>query len=280
MSMIALKVILGIAAVGYYTATVLYWINKRRIAYITNAAAWVLNAVVVGVNWVSNGYMPFVSMYQVLTFLGLCFPLTYLYFHFINKDEWMAKYFSLCSGIVMTGVFIMNASIIWHLPPALQSVWFIPHVFAYMLSYSLCAVASVFSIVYCAYPLKDRFFKNSGNPQNGNETKNNKAEENRAHLDKGAYDLILISFPFMTMGLFFGAIWANEAWSEFWSWDIKENWALVTWAFYSIYLHCRIHKSLKKFRHIFSILGLIALLMTFQGVSFFGMNADSPHTYT
>ena len=255
MDIATIKTIIAVfAAIGYFTSAILYWTDKRKFAYIANGAGWLLNSVIIGINWINNGYMPFVSMYQVVTFLGICFTLTYLYFHFVNKQYWMAKYFSICSGIIMIGAAVMNPTVIWHLAPALQSVWFIPHVFAYMLSYSLCTVASILAVIWY-------FNKNK-----------------RDEIEGGIYNLVLIAFPFMTFGMLSGAIWANEAWSEFWSWDIKENWSLVTWLCYGTYLHCRFHKSFKKLKNIFVILGLIALLITFQGVSLFG--ASSPHSYT
>ena len=254
MSILVLKILLGVAAAGYFLSAILFWCKKRVPAYIANGVAWVLNAVVVATNWVNNGYVPFVSMYQVLTFLGLCFTLANVYMVLVHKDEWVSPYFNLCSGVVMIGCCIMNATLIWHFVPALQSVYFVPHVFCYMLSYSLCAVASVLSVIW---------YFNKGNREN---------------LDRGIHNLVLVAFPFMTAGLLLGAIWANQVWTEFWSWDAKENWALVTWVFYALYLHCRKYKSLQKFQYVFTILGIVALFMAFQGVNIFG--ASGEHSYS
>ena len=254
MTIVLLKVLLGIAGGCYLLSAALYLLKKDRTAYLFTVAAWLLNVTVVGVNWVNNGYVPFISMYQVLTFLGACFPLAGVYMRFIRKDQLTAPYFALCSGVVMVGTVFMNATLIWHYVPALQSVWFVPHVFSYMLSYSLCGVASLLSIMWFFY------------------------RKNRVDLDKSIYHLVSVAFPFMTVGMFFGAIWANEVWAEFWSWDAKENWALVTWMMYAIYLHCRRHVKLQKYQYIFTILGLLALFMAFQGVNLFGV--DSAHSYT
>ncbi|MBR5296088.1 MAG: cytochrome c biogenesis protein CcsA, partial [Clostridia bacterium] len=64
-------------------------------------------------------------------------------------------------------------------------------------------------------------------------------------MEKGVYNLVLTAFPFMTMAMFWGAIWANEVWGNFWSFDAKENWALMTWLMYTVYLHFRRQASLK-----------------------------------
>lgn len=64
-----------------------------------------------------------------------------------------------------------------------------------------------------------------------------------ALLDEITYRAIAISFPIFTLGaLIFAMIWAEQAWGRFWGWDPKEIWALVTWLFYSVYLHLRLSK--------------------------------------
>jgi len=198
--------------------------------------------------------VPFVSMYQVLTFLALSFMLTYLYIHFVLKIKWLTPYFTACSSLVLTGVSFMEFSIVWHFPPALQSFWFIPHVFSYMLSYSLCAVAFLIVVI------------------------NLIRRKMTAEVEKGVYSIVRVAFPFRTTGLLFGAIWANEIWGHFWSWDPKENWALVTWCLYTIYLHCVRQDKLKKYAIISLIAGFVALLITFFGVNL--MNVSGLHTYT
>lgn len=64
-----------------------------------------------------------------------------------------------------------------------------------------------------------------------------------AMLDEIAYRAIAIAFPIFTLGgLIFAMIWAEQAWGRFWGWDPKEIWALITWLFYSAYLHLRLSK--------------------------------------
>jgi len=61
-------------------------------------------------------------------------------------------------------------------------------------------------------------------------------------LDTLSYRSILIGFVLLTLGLISGAVWANEAWGTWWSWDPKETWAFISWLFYAAYLHMRISK--------------------------------------
>ena len=62
-------------------------------------------------------------------------------------------------------------------------------------------------------------------------------------IDNLSYRTISLGFPLLTIGIISGAVWANEAWGSYWSWDPKETWALVTWLVFASYLHARITKS-------------------------------------
>ena len=77
--------------------------------------------------------------------------------------------------------------------------------------------------------------------------KKKKTSENRLGLlesiDNLSYRTISFGFPLLTMGIIAGAVWANEAWGSYWSWDPKETWALITWLVFASYLHARITKS-------------------------------------
>ena len=64
-------------------------------------------------------------------------------------------------------------------------------------------------------------------------------------LDNLSYRFIGISFPFLTIGIISGAVWANETWGSYWNWDPKETWALITWLVFAIYLHFRLIKKLE-----------------------------------
>ena len=243
------------AAVLYLSAAILDFFKKTvkisRILWILGIAC---NAAIVIDNWIVNGYVPFVSMYQVLTFLALIFAPIYLYVWRLQDGGWMARYFCFASGICMIGVNFMSGGGLWHFPPALQSVWFVPHILAYMIAYSLCAVA-------CILTVTSFFHKND-----------------RPRLDAGTYSLVCAAFPFMTMGMLWGAIWANDIWGAFWSFDAKENWALVTWLMYAVYLHFRRHGQLKKFAKIFVVLGFICIVITMLFVNVMG--GSSQHSYS
>jgi len=91
-------------------------------------------------------------------------------------------------------------------------------------------------------------------------------------LDEINYRAVSFGYPLYTVGaLFAGAIWAEQAWGSFWSWDPKEVGALLVWLFYSAVLHARYNRDWQGEKlAILSIIGTITIFVTFYGNYFFG----------
>ncbi|MEW6718431.1 MAG: cytochrome c biogenesis protein CcsA, partial [Chloroflexota bacterium] len=79
--------------------------------------------------------------------------------------------------------------------------------------------------------------------------------------------VVALGFPWLTLSILIGAIWAQKAWGRYWGWDPKESWSLVTWLWYLLVLHVR---SLRPWRGgrlaALTILGFGILLFSFIGV--------------
>jgi len=96
-------------------------------------------------------------------------------------------------------------------------------------------------------------------------------------LDNLSYRILGIGFPFLTIGILSGAVWANEAWGSYWSWDPKETWAFLTWLVYAIYLHTRLNKGWEGKRPaIIASLGFIVTWICYLGVNLIG---EGLHSY-
>ncbi len=96
-------------------------------------------------------------------------------------------------------------------------------------------------------------------------------------LDNLSYRILGIGFPFLTIGILSGAVWANEAWGSYWSWDPKETWALATWFVFAIYLHTRLTKGWSgKKPAIIASLGFLVVWICFLGVNLLG---EGLHSY-
>jgi cytochrome c-type biogenesis protein CcsB len=88
-------------------------------------------------------------------------------------------------------------------------------------------------------------------------------------MDEISYKAIAIGFPIFTLGgLIFGAIWADQAWGTYWSWDPKETWSLISWFAYAFYLHARLLKGWKGHKiAMVSLLGFVTVIFTYLGVN-------------
>jgi len=97
-------------------------------------------------------------------------------------------------------------------------------------------------------------------------------------LDEITYKSIAFGFPIFTLGgLVFGAIWADQAWGVYWSWDPKETWSLITWFIYAFYLHGRKVRGWKgKKVAVVSVVGFMAVMFTYLGVN---MLLSGLHSY-
>jgi cytochrome c-type biogenesis protein CcsB len=95
-------------------------------------------------------------------------------------------------------------------------------------------------------------------------------------LDNTSYRLIGLGFPLLTIGIIAGAVWANEAWGTYWSWDPKETWALITWLVFAAYLHARITKGWQGRRPaLLASLGFGVVWVCYLGVNFLGKGLHS-----
>jgi cytochrome c-type biogenesis protein CcsB len=95
-------------------------------------------------------------------------------------------------------------------------------------------------------------------------------------LDNISYRIIGLGFPLLTIGIIAGAVWANEAWGSYWSWDPKETWALITWLVFAAYLHARITRGWQgKKPAILAATGFVVVWVCYLGVNLLGKGLHS-----
>ncbi len=171
------------------------------------------------------------------------------------------------------------------LMPALRSAWFIPHIGVYMIAYSLLAVASVLGIVVLIKHRRrrclacDRIVKRSDSEAVGQP----KAVLQRSGLLMG---LLQTSSCLLLIGMLCGAVWAKQAWGDYWTWDPKECWALATWMLTLIGMHLKtksdnpkVQKTMLVLLVVFVLLSFAAMQMTWYGVNYLPSAELSLHTY-
>lgn len=87
-------------------------------------------------------------------------------------------------------------------------------------------------------------------------------------VDNLSYRTLGVGFPLLTIGILSGAVWANEAWGSYWSWDPKETWAFITWLIYAIYFHIRITKGWTGQRPaVIASIGFVTVWVCYLGVN-------------
>lgn len=214
---------------------------------------WILAALLFVADWLLAQAPPFGNMRHVLAFFPLVMYPAAVYlrcYRGLSVDAWLAA----ASAMALIGALSMPLQMSWRQMPALQSPWFAPHVISYVLAYGLITVAA---LLVAIRPMRAGL---------------------AAQDERTADALVRVAFPFMTFGLWSGALWADVAWGAYWSWDIKEVWALITWCIYLLYFHTERHGVFASWRCPLLLLGFISALVTFFVVNLLP-NIESLHSY-
>lgn len=159
------------------------------------------------------------------------------------------------------------------LVPALQSNWLMMHVTVMILSYAALILGSLLSIGFLVITKGENINLKTPTSVLSQLNKYNLART----LDNISYRVLGFGFPLLTIGILSGAVWANEAWGSYWSWDPKETWALLTWLVFAIYLHTRLTKGWEGQKPaLIASLGFVTVWICFLGVNLIG---EGLHSY-
>ena len=258
--------------------------------------------------WIESGHFPLSNLYESLMFLSWSFTVIHLLLENLTSSDVQSTseainlsqglpIAKLIGAITTPSALFTNAFATFTLPkemqassslvPALQSNWLMMHVTVMIISYATLILGSLLAIAFLIIniqkpqtqtnslrSLRDLTFR--GNLQSHESGKNTRSYI-AFTLDNLSYRIIGIGFPFLTIGILSGAVWANEAWGSYWSWDPKETWAFLTWLIYAIYLHTRLNKGWEgKNPAIIASLGFIVVWICYLGVNLIG---EGLHSY-
>ena len=229
------------AAIGRY-ATMLGWL-----AVFAMLASLVFRAI-------ATGHGPFANMYEFSMAFAFGILATSMWF----ERTYHQRILALIAFPVALAMMLYAATIpatIEPLVPALQNNLLLTvHVAVAIVAYGSFAIAFAAAVMYLIQPDGGRW----GLP---------KPEV----LDEIAYRAVVVGFPFLTLTIILGAIWADTAWGTYWSWDPKETASLVTWLIYGAFLHARVMRGWRGNRAAWLlVLGFAATLFTYFGNLFFG----------
>ena len=147
------------------------------------------------------------------------------------------------------------------LVPALKSYWLVIHVAAAIVSGGAFLVGGVVTVLYLVQDYWER---------RGIVNSISRRLPPSEQLDQSAYRLFAFVFPLWTFAIIAGAVWAENAWGKYWSWDPKETWALITWLAFACYLHARATAGWKGRKAAYiAVAGLSCFLFNYFGVNIF-----------
>ncbi|RTJ54385.1 cytochrome C biogenesis protein [Campylobacter jejuni] len=231
-----------------------------KVVYVLNVLAFVIHTLGLGLRAYLSGHAPWSNGYESMVYIAWALSLSGIFFS--RKSPIALSLTSILSGVVLMVAHLseMNPQIT-NLVPVLNSYWLSIHVSVITASYGflgLCALLGIFTLFLMCFLKKDGKYNLN--------ILRNITEATRINEMAMIFGLCLL-----TVGNFLGAIWANESWGRYWSWDSKETWALVSILVYAAILHLRmIPKYCNQF--VFALWSMFAywvIIMTYFGVNYF-----------
>jgi cytochrome c-type biogenesis protein CcsB len=223
----------------------------------------------IALRWIVKGTIPMSNGYETMLITAwFVMAITFLFKYKLSTISSQLSTLLLTFGFLLSGFFLLVSHIsqmdpqITHMMPVLNSPLLSLHVSIIMMSYALVSLTFICGIV--ALLLKGI------SKLRGHQEKTSIATQ----MESLAVLSRIFLYPALTtmgLGIFIGAIWANVSWGNYWSWDPKETWALITFMVYAVVVHTQ---SLPLFRrpmvyHTYMVLAFLTILMTYFGVNYF-----------
>jgi|TARA_B110000971_G_scaffold204413_1_gene225842 cytochrome c-type biogenesis protein CcsB len=243
----------------------------KNLCWVGALLSNILLFLILASRWFISGYFPLSNLYESLLFLDWCLLFILLIIERKNKTKLIGAIILPVALLIISFANLILPSPMQSatpLVPALQSNWLMMHVSMMMLSYSTLILGSLLSILFLVITNAPKF--------NLLLTKKNIKAQLLENIDNWSYRTIGLGFPFLTIGIIAGAVWANEAWGSYWSWDPKETWALITWLVFAAYIHARLTQGwIGKKAAILGSLGFFVVWICYLGVNFLGQGLHS-----
>lgn len=278
------------------------------------AAANLCIATLLGARWLEAGYFPISNLYESLFFLAWGITAVHLIAENFSRSRLVgavtapvAMGITAFAALTLPGTMQVSEPLV----PALKSNWLMMHVSVMMLSYATLMVGSLLAIAFLVVTRGQDIelrgssvgtgsFRNAKQQAQASAASFNRSELNGEGggvatlqrpetltlspqrlnladtLDNVSYRIIGLGFPLLTIGIIAGAVWANEAWGTYWSWDPKETWAAITWLVFAAYLHARITRGWQGRRPAFlAAAGFFVVWVCYLGVNLLGKGLHS-----
>ncbi len=183
-----------------------------------------LQTIGVAARWFISNQMPWSSSYETMVHIGWAAAIAAIV---LSRRSALASALASFFG----GVILFVATLNWLDPqitplvPVLKSSWLMIHVATITTAYGLMGISALIGVVGVAIISFCRVDR--------------RGEEQLRELRLVSEITLHVALYFMIVGIFVGAVWANESWGRYWGWDPKETWALITMLIYALVLHLR-----------------------------------------
>ncbi len=216
---------------------------------VLTKAGLLINIASIATRWLYTGHAP-ANIYE-LNVVGAALAVSlYLFI------EYRVKELTVLGVVVYPAVTVLLAwGLTLHtgaeaLKPEYQSIWLVAHIFAAFLASAFYLLSFACSLIYLGYKLIPERLLNLL-------PEIIMIEEYNARLITGGV-------VFQGLMITLGAIWAQEAWGNYWSWDPVETWSLISWLFYGLFLHLYFSLNWRgRFMLSMTAIAFIALVATY-----------------
>ncbi|MBW4516500.1 MAG: c-type cytochrome biogenesis protein CcsB [Timaviella obliquedivisa GSE-PSE-MK23-08B] len=273
-------------------------------------------AALLGARWIEGGYFPLSNLYESLFFIAWGITAVHFLAENMSRSNLVGVVTApVAMGICAFAALSLpdQMQISEPLVPALKSNWLMMHVSVMLLSYAALMVGAVLAIAFLVITRGQEIeLKGSSVGTGGfrdSRYRLRKAVEEQIDsdhtrggtavmmasasllgtatltpqrltladtLDNISYRMIGLGFPLLTIGIIAGAVWANEAWGSYWSWDPKETWAMITWLVFAAYLHARITRGWQGRKPaLLAASGFVVVWVCYLGVNLLGNGLHS-----
>ena len=267
--------------------------GSRAVRLLVAAANLSLTAQLL-LRWWQSGHFPISNLYESLCFLAWACTLTQLLVERSYPSPLVAAATTpMGLGCVAFASFALPDQLQQAAPlvPALRSSWLVMHVSVIMVSYAALLVGSLLSVAVLLTDRGRELELRSSSIGSGGFRQAQLAMDTGAgpsvnlssvslslseQLDSLSYRTITVGFLLLSIGIVSGAVWANEAWGSWWSWDPKETWALICWLVYAAYLHTRLSRGWQGRRPaLVAVAGFVVICVCYIGVNLLGIGLHS-----
>lgn len=237
-------VLYAAATAGYFLGGRFSWLGK--LAFWLAAIGLAANLLALINRIALSGRLPLANGYEFLLSFVFITVFMYLIYEIISDNKRAGGIVMLLNTLLITAIFVLMPQQIGQtapLMPALKSPWLTVHVITAIIAYSAFTLAAGLAIIQ---------LRNAVSTD-----------------DASIYKIVGAGFAMLSLSIVLGAIWAEQVWGSYWTWDPKETWALVTWIIYAIYLHLHRREGWRgNNARLLVIIGFLLVLFTFFGVNY------------